>query len=156
MSASLAGQPFSIVLIDVNAFKGVNDNFGHQAGDEALIRIGAHLRAAFHDAKLVCRIGGDEFLVASRAERAELRLQIRNFRRMVIWDPAHEPYKKMLFGVSCGLASVPAEAATIEHAIQLADERMYAVKTRLKQSIVRGRSGKTESDSRRENGVMVG
>jgi diguanylate cyclase (GGDEF)-like protein/putative nucleotidyltransferase with HDIG domain len=133
MSASMGGEPFSIVLIDVNSFKAVNDNFGHTAGDNALIRIAVHLRAAFHDAQLVCRIGGDEFLVLTLADMRSLRLQVRNFRRMVLWDPVHEPYRKMLFGVSCGVASVPCDAEGIEQAMERADERMYAVKTRFKQ-----------------------
>jgi diguanylate cyclase (GGDEF)-like protein/putative nucleotidyltransferase with HDIG domain len=133
MSASLGGTHFSVVLIDVNAFKAVNDNFGHHAGDAALARIGTHLRSAFHDAQLICRLGGDEFLVLSQVDRRNLRMQIRTFRRIVLWDPAHEPYKKMLFGVSCGLATVPIEADTIEEAMQRADERMYAVKARFKQ-----------------------
>jgi diguanylate cyclase (GGDEF)-like protein/putative nucleotidyltransferase with HDIG domain len=133
MSASLAGGQFSVVLIDVNSFKAVNDNFGHTAGDGALIRIGAHLRAAFYDARLVCRLGGDEFLVLSPAGLHDLRMQIRNFRRMVQWDPAHDRYRKMLFGVSCGVARVPSDAEDIEQAMQRADARMYAVKMRFKQ-----------------------
>jgi len=60
-------------------------------------------------------------------------MQIRNFRRMVVWDPAHEPYKKMMFGVSCGLAAIPADGQNIEQAMHCADERMYAVKARFKQ-----------------------
>ncbi len=123
---------FSIILIDVNSFKAVNDNFGHQAGDAALVRIAAHLNAAFEGARMICRLGGDEFFVLSVAERRTLRSQIRNFRRLVTSDPAHEPYRKMLFGVSCGFAAVPAEADTIEHAMERADERMYAIKTRFK------------------------
>lgn len=133
MSASLVADQFSLVLVDVNAFKAVNDNFGHHAGDAALVQIAAHLRSAFHDAQMICRLGGDEFLVLSLAASRALRIQTRNFRRMVVWDPAHAPYKKMLFGVSCGVANVPGDADTIEQAMQRADERMYAVKMRLKQ-----------------------
>jgi diguanylate cyclase (GGDEF)-like protein/putative nucleotidyltransferase with HDIG domain len=132
-AASLDGEDFSVVLIDVNSFKAVNDTFGHSAGDATLIRIGAHLRAAFHDAHLTCRLGGDEFLVLSFAKPQTLRSQIRHFRQMVRWDPAHEPYKKMLFGVSCGAARVPGDSMDIKDAMQLADERMYAIKTRFKQ-----------------------
>ncbi len=130
---SLAGLDFSIVLVDINSFKGVNDNYGHKAGDAALIRIGAHLRAAFNHAQLICRLGGDEFVVLTFAQRHDLRAQIRKFRHMVVWDPAHEPYRRMLFGVSCGLASVPTDAASVRDAMQFADERMYAVKARFKQ-----------------------
>jgi diguanylate cyclase (GGDEF)-like protein len=132
MSISSSPQGFSLVLVDVNAFKAVNDNFGHHAGDMALIRIAAHLRAAFDGAHLICRLGGDEFLAVSHADVRTLRRQIRNFRKLVISDPEHEPYRKMRFGVSCGLASVPSDAGTIEQALKLADERMYAVKVRFK------------------------
>jgi diguanylate cyclase (GGDEF)-like protein/putative nucleotidyltransferase with HDIG domain len=132
---SLRGKPLSVVLIDINAFKAVNDNFGHKAGDDALIRIAAHARAAFHEAHLTCRLGGDEFVVLSEAKRHVLRGQIRNFRRMVVWDPAHEPYKKMMFGVSCGLATIPADGENIEQAVHCADERMYAIKMRFKRFV---------------------
>ncbi len=129
---SLAAKSLSIVLIDVNAFKAVNDNFGHKAGDEALIRIANHIRAAFPEAHLTCRLGGDEFVVLSDANRHRLRMQIRNFRHMVVWDPAHRPYRKMMFGVSCGLATIPADGENIDQAMYRADERMYAIKVRLK------------------------
>ena len=132
LSERLPGKHFSVVLVDVNAFKAVNDTFGHQAGDSALIRIGAHLQAAFADSALICRLGGDEFLVASDEPRIVLRREIRNFRKLVVSDPDHEAYRKMRFGVSCGLANVPADAGTIEQAMKLADERMYAVKVRFK------------------------
>jgi diguanylate cyclase (GGDEF)-like protein/putative nucleotidyltransferase with HDIG domain len=134
ISNSLGGRGFSIVLVDVNAFKAVNDNFGHQAGDAALIRIARHLQAAFTQAELICRLGGDEFLVVTSADRLNIRLQIRSFRRLVISDPAHQPYEPMKFGVSCGVANVPGDASTIEQAMRLADERMYAIKARARLS----------------------
>jgi diguanylate cyclase (GGDEF)-like protein/putative nucleotidyltransferase with HDIG domain len=133
MSASLDRQHYSIVLIDLNSFKAVNDNFGHTSGDATLIRVATHLRVAFQDAQLTCRLGGDEFLVLTFASARILRTQIRRFRQMVAWDPAHEPYRKLRFGASCGVASIPVDAKTIEQAMQHADERMYAIKTRYKQ-----------------------
>ncbi|PYS42476.1 MAG: hypothetical protein DMG14_03875 [Acidobacteria bacterium] len=145
MSASLERQHFSIVLIDLNSFKEVNDNFGHNAGDATLIRIAAHLRAAFQDAQLVCRLGGDEFLVLSFAGVRTLRLQIRRFRQMVVWDPAHEAYRNIMFGVSCGLASIPLDSKNIEQAMQSADERMYAIKARFKHFAGRELTGKGSS-----------
>ena len=60
---------------------------------------------------LICRLGGDEFLVVSDEPRLLLRRQIRNFRKLVVSDPHHEAYRKMRFGVSCGLANVPADGA---------------------------------------------
>jgi GGDEF domain-containing protein len=65
-------------------------------------------------------------------------MQIREFRRMVVLDPAHEAYKKMAFGVSCGLASIPADGLNIEQAMRRADERMYAIKMRFKRFVGQG------------------
>jgi diguanylate cyclase (GGDEF)-like protein/putative nucleotidyltransferase with HDIG domain len=155
MAASLFRQHFSIVLIDANSFKAVNDNFGHNAGDATLIRIAAHLRAAFHDAQLLCRLGGDEFLVLSFVSVRTLRAQIRRFRQMVIWDPAHEAYQKLLFGVSCGLASIPVDAKNVEEAVQTADERMYAIKSRFKQFASRGTAAGSRPDKKRDIGTKL-
>ena len=132
MAAKLIGKPVSVVVVDVNCLKSINDNFGHKAGDAVLVRIAAHLRAAFNDAQLTCRLGGDEFVVFSEADRRTLRTQIRNFRRMVVWDPAHEPYKRMLFGASCGLGTTPVDGKNIEQVMHCADKRMYAIKARFK------------------------
>jgi diguanylate cyclase (GGDEF)-like protein len=114
----------------------VNDNFGHHAGDAALIRISAHLQSAFTDAELICRLGGDEFLVLTFADQRTLRMQIRTFRRTVASDPEHARYKNLFFGVSCGTARVTA-GISIQRALQQADERMYAFKTRCKQLAAR-------------------
>jgi diguanylate cyclase (GGDEF)-like protein/putative nucleotidyltransferase with HDIG domain len=156
MSASLHRQQFSIVLIDVNCFKAVNDNFGHTAGDATLMRIAAHLRAAFHDAQLTCRLGGDEFLVLSVASVRSIRAQIRHFRQMVVWDPAHDAYRKLMFGVSCGLATIPVDAQNIEQALQRADERMYAIKTRFKKVFGGAIPSSTESKARPKSNSSKG
>ncbi len=121
----------SVIEVTVKSQKG-KCVFGHKAGDAVLVRIAAHLKAAFYDAQLTCRLGGDEFVVFSKADRRTLRMQIRNFRRMVVWDPAHEPYKRMLFGASCGLGTTSVDGQNIEQAMHCADKRMYAIKARFK------------------------
>jgi diguanylate cyclase (GGDEF)-like protein len=82
---------------------------------------------------LTCRLGGDEFLVLSFEDIRTLRSQIRRFRRLVVSDPAHEAFRPLLFGVSCGMASIPADSTNIEQALECADLRMYAIKMRFKQ-----------------------
>jgi diguanylate cyclase (GGDEF)-like protein/putative nucleotidyltransferase with HDIG domain len=132
MFDSLGGEQVSVVLVDVNAFKSVNDTFGHQAGDEVLKRIAGHLQAAFADARLIGRLGGDEFVIVSAEPLWNVRSQIRHFRKMVRWDPAHENYLSLRFGVSCGVATIPADGQTTQQVLKKADERMYAFKTRYK------------------------
>jgi diguanylate cyclase len=68
-----AGAPVSVLLVDVDDFKDVNDARGHDAGDQLLVSIGERLIGCVHPADLVARLGGDEFavLLASGPERAE-------------------------------------------------------------------------------------
>ncbi|MFA5471835.1 MAG: GGDEF domain-containing protein [Acholeplasmataceae bacterium] len=56
-------QPFGILFIDLNGFKAINDQYGHQFGDEILTEFGIILKKAFHQHKMISRIGGDEFIV---------------------------------------------------------------------------------------------
>ena len=53
----------ALLYMDVNQFKVVNDTYGHDTGDELLVEVAARLRAAVESDALVCRIGGDEFIV---------------------------------------------------------------------------------------------
>lgn len=61
-----SGQPLALVLLDVDGFKMVNDQFGHVAGDRVLCGIGNAMRASLRSSDIICRWGGDEFLVALR------------------------------------------------------------------------------------------
>src|SRR5256885_15369471 len=61
--AKRGGNPFSILMLDVDHFKKYNDNHGHQAGDEVLARIGTVLRNSIRPYDCAARYGGEEFLV---------------------------------------------------------------------------------------------
>lgn len=66
------GEPFSLVILDLDGFKPINDELGHQAGDEALQRVAGALREALREEDLCCRQGGDEFaVIAVRAGETE-------------------------------------------------------------------------------------
>lgn len=120
----------SIVMIDVNAFKAVNDNFGHEAGDHVLTLIAGHLRAAFEDARMLCRLGGDEFVVATAAGRDRVEKEIRRFQTAVLEDPELSAYLPFGFGLSCGSAHLPEDGMTVSELMRTADRRMYKEKKR--------------------------
>ena len=83
MTALLAGnRSFSVLMIDLDGFKAVNDNFGHEAGDLVLRQTAERLRAALPDDGFVARLGGDEFaMILAAGEAAD---QVRAFAQSVI------------------------------------------------------------------------
>jgi diguanylate cyclase (GGDEF)-like protein len=121
------GIPMSMLFVDVNQFKAINDTLGHDAGDRVLREVAAFLLSNIREADYVFRWGGDEFLVLlscieGEAERRGAMLQ-RDFARY-----AEASSLPAGVGLSIGCAEVSAEAEHVDDVINLikvADERMY-------------------------------
>jgi diguanylate cyclase (GGDEF)-like protein len=115
------------VFIDLDDMKGINDRFGHEAGDAALRETADLLRSTFRDSDLVARLGGDEFCVLiaeGDPERAIERLRGALRERQ---SEADAPYPLML---SVGLATYdPARHRSVEDLVAAADRKMYEDKT---------------------------
>ncbi|MEI2702305.1 MAG: HD domain-containing phosphohydrolase [Baekduia sp.] len=114
-----AGAPSTLVLFDLDGFKGYNDVFGHPAGDALLERLARSLEARVATASGASyRIGGDEFcaLVAGHAEAGQLGLLV---------DALSESGEGFQIGASFGAIHLPPEAGTAEDALRLVDQRMY-------------------------------
>jgi two-component system cell cycle response regulator len=116
-------EPATLLLLDLNGFKGFNDSFGHPAGDELLARLGGQLREAVGSEGCAYRIGGDEFAVlidcvGGCAERATRHAAEALSMRGEGFD----------VGAAWGAVEIPVEASTATAALQLADVRMYAQK----------------------------
>jgi diguanylate cyclase (GGDEF)-like protein len=122
---------FAIVLVDVDHFKRFNDTFGHTAGDALLNQLGKLMESVFADDDVVCRYGGEEFLVIlpdatidSARSRAEyLRESVRELNVNV--------GGRSLAGVSisAGIAAAPTHGLSIETLIATADRALYAAKS---------------------------
>lgn len=124
--ARQTGKPFTVLFIDLNGLKNINDNLGHQEGDQAIIDAANILRSTFRDSDVLARLGGDEFCVLlpedspEDAESPIARLQamtdIHNMQ-------SNRPYK---VGMSVGTARFdPTEPISIEDLIERADAAMY-------------------------------
>jgi len=79
----LAGRPFSLILMDVNNFKRINDEFGHLAGDAVLKQFASELRRQFQQAEIVARWGGDEFAVILGSGLNDVEARMARFRRSI-------------------------------------------------------------------------
>lgn len=116
-------RPVSLLLLDLNGFKHYNDSFGHPAGDELLVRLGAALAAAVGEDGMAYRIGGDEFCVLLTCPAARTEAVTRAVTQaLTASGPGYE------VGSSWGAVEVPAEEREIGPALALADMRMYAQK----------------------------
>jgi diguanylate cyclase (GGDEF)-like protein len=122
---------FSLLLLDLDNLKSLNDRLGHRAGDAALQVLGAVIRGGVRSVDVACRYGGDEFAVllpdtgpAGTALVGE-RLRSRMAARIDRLAPAGEPVP---LTVSAGIASFPRDASTAAELVGVADRALYLVK----------------------------
>lgn len=123
------GAYCALLIIDLDNFKQVNDNYGHMFGDKVLLKTAEEIRNSFRSRDLVARIGGDEFMVLMKdianeelvKERcAKLLETFRNFR--------FEEHKEYEISCSIGVALSPHHATSYEDLFKLADTAMYDAK----------------------------
>jgi diguanylate cyclase (GGDEF)-like protein len=121
--------PLSLLFVDVDRFKAINDTLGHEAGDRVLQQVAAFLVHRVREADYVFRWGGDEFLILisckeEEAQRkgAELQASFGRSSKAVALPEG--------VGLSIGCTEVPPEARDIMPIVKEADERMYADKKR--------------------------
>nr|WP_240978780.1 GGDEF domain-containing protein [Longimicrobium terrae] len=124
------GRPLSLVLLDIDRFKSINDDFGHEVGDHALQRIGRAVRHSFRSSDSACRYGGEEFaLIFPETGRDEGSRLAEKMRVVVEQLPPNAEVPRTLTA-SFGVASFPDDAATIPDLIRAADRALYQAKTR--------------------------
>jgi diguanylate cyclase (GGDEF)-like protein len=114
----------SIVFVDVNRFKNLNDTLGHERGDAVLRTIGAMLRRQVRSSDYVIRWGGDEFMLLLTCPFAEALQKCAELKAAFRADPETAGLPGGV-GLSTGAAAVPPDAETLADAIRVADERMY-------------------------------
>lgn len=127
------GLPLSVLFVDVDHFKAVNDTFGHAAGDRVLAHVARTLRSNIREFDVLCRWGGDEFVILMVCEEASAIQKSRQLQRVFIESLAGGGWPPSL-GLSIGVAGVPAGTTDIGPCVRLADERMYANKLEQTQS----------------------
>lgn len=133
LHASLGGVPLSLLFIDVDHFKAVNDRFGHAVGDAVLTRLAAQLRAELRGRDLLARYGGEELVAAlpdcppqrARLIAERLRAQVASIDFAPNLEPGHEP---LPLGISVGVATLRA-GEPVESLIARADAAMYRAKS---------------------------
>jgi two-component system, cell cycle response regulator len=129
-----AGQPVSLLMIDIDHFKQVNDNHGHARGDEVLRVVAERLTRGLRNFDMVARYGGEEFVVVMPETKESEALGVaERLRRMVGDAPAAfrsaDKDWSIDVTVSVGVATVPRQPGAEARLIEAADKALYAAKS---------------------------
>ena len=131
-----AGRPFALLCLDLDSFKPINDNFGHQKGDQVLRDLSALFIAEVRAEDVVARYGGDKFLVyvhgGGLAEAAALASRIRE--AVEAYEPGllHPRLGALHLGVSIGMGCFPIDGSDFTGLLTAAESTMYREKTERK------------------------
>jgi diguanylate cyclase (GGDEF)-like protein len=125
-----AGTALSIVMIDIDHFKKVNDTFGHTEGDKVLHEIAGLLKASVRKKDTVARYGGEEFiLILPEAGIEESFMIAERIRRLVENTPFDVSHARINLTVSAGISNFPNHrAGSKEELVKMADQALYDAK----------------------------
>jgi diguanylate cyclase (GGDEF)-like protein len=123
---------FSVMMMDLDGFKSVNDRFGHQAGDQVLKELGQLLRAQVRSSDFVGRYAGDEFVALLQVGPDEARELANRIQRTVDRHEFGFNGSKLFIGISVGWACFGSEGDTLDELLLAADRAMYADKAKRK------------------------
>lgn len=121
--------PLSIIMMDIDHFKLVNDKFGHRTGDEVIAAMGKLLHGKTRESDCVCRYGGDEFLLVMPDMSQEHALQRADDWREGIKALVFEVNdQKIQITISIGISTFPDNGRDIDRLLKAADDAMYQAK----------------------------
>lgn len=125
------GRPLSVLWMDVDRFKEINDRFGHLVGDEVLRRLGRLLQASIRNMDYAARYGGEEFVIVLPEMTMSEAVEVgERLRRLVASSPvlAGDERHEVTVTLSIGVASFPDHARTRDQLSKEADDAMYLSK----------------------------
>jgi diguanylate cyclase (GGDEF)-like protein len=128
-NAVRSGRRLTVLILDLDGFKTVNDSLGHDAGDELLVEVGRRIQGSARTSDTVARLGGDEFALLLEDEGDAARAEAMAMRLL---DDLAAPFQihghEMFIGGSVGIAVSPGTPVTTDEMIRNADTAMYAAK----------------------------
>jgi diguanylate cyclase (GGDEF)-like protein len=124
------GGTVTVMMIDLDKFKAVNDTLGHPAGDQLLIEVGRRLQSNVRDTDVLARLGGDEFAIIQEGGPNQHEGAIALALRIIssISEPFDLNGQEASVGASIGIAMAPENGVEPEHLLKRADLALYSVK----------------------------
>lgn len=137
--ANRFNQPMALVWGDIDYFKQINDNYGHQIGDRVLREISRVVMANLRKIDFPCRWGGDEIVImlpqASAGEALKFIQRLNEEIKAIKIEIPFSKYKRMSVSVSFGIAAFPDDASSGDELLRKADDALYWVKSRGKGNV---------------------
>ncbi len=127
--------PFALLFIDLDGFKKINDSIGHKAGDVILRKTAERLNQFTQDKQLLCRWGGDEFLILFANTDEATAIEKSKQLITLLSEPHNTENSVLSVGATIGIALYPHHATTEERLIQLADMAMYYQKKQIHSAV---------------------
>lgn len=123
--------PVSIIMIDIDHFKNVNDTYGHDGGDEVLAKIGSLLQKYYRKSDIACRFGGEEFILVLPEMSLDIALERAEIIRLAAESLCLTLHGQEMKGltISLGVATYPQHGTSMEALISAADKALYRAKS---------------------------
>jgi diguanylate cyclase (GGDEF)-like protein len=129
--AKRSGRPLTLLNMDLNGFKAINDSYGHDVGDAVLVHVARRLLGCLRESDVLARVGGDEFLALLPDTGSGPKLdRLMSRLHTAVAEPIQHLDSVLTVGISIGAATCHATTADLEALMREADRAMYAAKSR--------------------------
>jgi two-component system cell cycle response regulator len=129
--ASSRGKPLALMMLDIDFFKSINDNYGHDAGDDVLREFAVRIRKSIRGIDLACRYGGEEFvIVMPETDLHVAGVVAERLRRSIAGEPfaIAKGTKRIEVTISIGLSTLEVKGEAVADVLKRADNALYRAK----------------------------
>jgi two-component system cell cycle response regulator len=129
--AATRGKPLALMILDIDYFKSINDNYGHDAGDDVLREFAVRVRKSIRGIDLACRYGGEEFvIVMPETDLHVAGMVAERLRRSIAGEPfaIHKGTKRIEVTISIGLTTLEQKGEAVADVLKRADTALYRAK----------------------------
>ena len=129
--AAARGKSLTVLMLDIDYFKAINDNYGHDAGDDVLRQLANRVRKSIRGIDLACRYGGEEFvIVMPETDMAVATIVAERLRRRIASEPfaIQKEARVIETTISIGIATFDAADDNVAKILKRADQALYRAK----------------------------
>ena len=129
--AASRGKPLALMMLDIDFFKAINDNYGHDAGDDVLREFAVRIRKSIRGIDLACRYGGEEFvIVMPETDLHVAGMVAERMRRAIAGETfaVNKGAKRIEVTISIGLSTLERKGESVADLLKRADTALYRAK----------------------------